>query len=169
MIFNQTTVFKFRTEFEDLDAGGVVHHPKYLMFLERARTSAMTEQGYSFGQCLRDGLAFVVAETHLKFQIPARYEQELFVLSRIVAARRSSLKIFQSIVSRCPTVEELNAMNDDFFNLEGTLFIAQLRLVGVSTQTMKPVELPEILRRSFHLPDANYFVNNPDKQKTSIG
>lgn len=169
MIFDQTSVFKFRVEFEDLDAGGVVHHPKYLMFLERARTASMIDCGYSFGQCLRDGLAFVVAEARIRYQVSARYEQQLFVLSRIVAARRSSVKIFQSIVSRCPTSDELMAMGDDFFNLEQTMFCAQLRLVAVSTQSMKPVELPEKLRKSFCLPDANYFVNNPDKQITSIG
>lgn len=168
MIFNETMVYPFRVEFDDIDAGGVVHHPKYLNFIERARCDGMRQTGYSFNDSLRDGFVFVVAETYLRYLNSARFEQNLFVLSRLVAARKSSVKVVQVIVSTCPDAECLRSIEDNLHLLPYILFSAQIRLVCVKSD-FRPSELSANLKKAFRIPDSSYFQSNPDKQKIIIG
>ncbi|MEY2987497.1 MAG: tol-pal system-associated acyl-CoA thioesterase, partial [Pseudomonadota bacterium] len=70
MHWNQTSRCDVDVQFEDIDAGGVVHHPNYLKYLERARCQAMREIGVPFENCLAQGVAFVVAEVHSKYTRP---------------------------------------------------------------------------------------------------
>lgn len=152
MRFDKTTVYPLNVEFEDIDFGGVVHHPKYFCFLERARTAAMKESGYGFQQSMKDGNVFVVAESLVKYMKPAFYEQNLYVLSRIVAARKSSLKVIQSIISEIPDEAMLQKIGDAFFELPGTIFTAQIRLVCVG-KDLKPKPIPKNILNQFQIPD----------------
>lgn len=153
MRFGTTSLFKFNVEFDDLDAGGVVHHPKYLNFLERARTAAMREAGYSFSSCMEDGYCFVVGELQSKYLKPAKYENQLFVMSRVVAARRSSMKILQTIVEKLPSEGELTEWGDNLFQASSLIFMAQLRLVCVDLKTLAPIELSHKLKQTFQIPE----------------
>lgn len=154
MNFTNTAVYPLQVQFEDLDFGGVVHHPNYLRFLERARNDAMRQSGYPFTRFLKEGHVFVVAEVQAKFVRPALPDASLFVLTRTVAARRSSLKVFQAITTCVPTPEELAAPTAAFFAARDQLFMAQLRLVCVCMHEFKPAAVPEEVRRHLGLVDS---------------
>ncbi len=48
MLFQQQpAIFSLIVEFEDVDAHGVVHHPNYLKYLEKARSYGIRKCGYS--------------------------------------------------------------------------------------------------------------------------
>jgi YbgC/YbaW family acyl-CoA thioester hydrolase len=155
MRWNYTSQFAVEVQFEDIDGGGVVHHPNYLKYLERARCQAMREIGVPFEQCLKDGVAFVVAELNSKYLRPLQFGQRVFVLTRLVALRKSSLKVFQKIISEPPTKELLDG-HQDFFSTAGrACFFAQLRLVAVNLNDARPINLPDNLRSAAGCPAAD--------------
>jgi YbgC/YbaW family acyl-CoA thioester hydrolase len=162
MRWNFTSQFVVDVQFEDIDGGGVVHHPNYLRYLERARCQAMREIGVPFEQCLKDGVAFVVAELNSKYLRPLQFGQRVFVLTRLVALRKSSLKVFQKIVVEPPSQELLAADLDFFSNSGRPCFFAQLRLVAVNLQDARPINLPEHLRNAAGCPSAEALTLRPE-------
>jgi len=152
MRWNKTTRFPIEVQFEDIDGGGVVHHPNYLKYLERARCQAMREIGVPFEDCLRRGIAFVVAEVHSKYLLPLQLGAQVMVETRLVAARKSSLKVFQKIVSTTRPVDPTLTQSDFLKADKQTYFIAQLRLVAVDLKTGKAIGVPDDLRVAGDVP-----------------
>jgi acyl-CoA thioester hydrolase len=69
---NMEHIFPLRIYYEDTDAGGVVHHGKYLGLFERARSELLLENGFDFYERHNRGEFLVVVEVNLKFRRPAR-------------------------------------------------------------------------------------------------
>jgi len=162
MRWNFTSQFAVDVQFEDIDGGGVVHHPNYLRYLERARCQAMREIGVPFEQCLKDGVAFVVAELNSKYLRPLVFGQRVFVLTRLVALRKSSLKVFQKIVVEPPAQDNLTVEQDFFTTAGRACFFAQLRLVAVDLRDARPINLPEPLRAASGCPSAEILAQRPE-------
>lgn len=165
MRWNQTARCEVDVHFEDIDAGGVVHHPNYLKYLERARCLAMREIGVPFESCLEQGVAFVVAEVHSKYLRPLRFGQKVTVLTQVAAIKTSSLKIYQKIVDLPKVPEETldNPSRHEFFSPQGaTYYQAQLRLVAVHLATGKPIPVPERIRSAGQFPDAAELQSNKE-------
>ena len=146
MRWNETSYFPIDVQFEDIDGGGVVHHPNYLKYLERARCHAMREIGVPFDECLKDGIAFVVAELNSKYLRPLTYGQRIYVHTRLVAMRKSSFKVFQKIMIDDLTLPEIRNSDQFFIKESQASFFAQLRLVAVDLKHGKPIPVPEKIR-----------------------
>ena len=73
-----------RVYWEDTDAGGIVFYANYLKFFERARTEWLRSLGLE-QQRLREqtGGVFVVSETALRYQRPARLDDLLQISARV--------------------------------------------------------------------------------------
>jgi YbgC/YbaW family acyl-CoA thioester hydrolase len=149
----ETSVYPVTVQFEDVDASGIVHHPNYLRYCERARCDAMAARGYTFGQCLADGTAFVVAESLLRYLRPAVFGDKLWVVSAYAASRKSSLKVHQVVVKAPPPGTSL-ATPGEIFRLPEAVFHGQIRLVHVESATGRPVAMTDIVRRTFGLGSA---------------
>lgn len=161
MRWKTTTRTTIEVQFEDIDGGGVVHHPNYLKYLERARCQAMREIGVPFEECLRNGIAFVVAEFSGRYLAPLKFGSRIVVETRLVAVRKSSLKVFQKIVT---TESDATSAKDDKAFLQAdrnTHFIAQLRLVAVDLASGKPMSVPDDLRLASGVPDAAVLAEEP--------
>ena len=96
-----------RIYWEDTDAGGIVFYANYLKFFERARTEWLRSLGVS-QRALREstGGMFVVAETSVRYLLPARLDDELLVTARLQEAGRASMEIHQQALLQ-PTGEVL--------------------------------------------------------------
>ena len=68
-----------RVEFEDVDMYGVVHHPRYLHFMERARVSLLHRLGFDRASLDGGAAGLVVREISLRYRQPARFGDELVV------------------------------------------------------------------------------------------
>ncbi len=161
MRWNSTSCLPIDVQFEDIDGGGVVHHPNYLKYLERGRCQAMREIGVPFEECLKDGVAFVVAELNSKYLRPLQFGQRVFVLTRLVAMRKSSLKVYQKIVTQLPTDKDLAAEVGFLNGAVGTSFLAQIRLVAVDLKNAKPIFVPESLRLAGGCPSHDELASMP--------
>jgi len=85
-----------RVYWEDTDAGGVVFYANYLKFFERARTEWLRALGVGQQQ-LRDGTGaiFVVTDTQLRYQQPARLDDLLDVTVQLAELRSASMRLKQ--------------------------------------------------------------------------
>jgi acyl-CoA thioester hydrolase len=91
--------FAVRVYFEDTDVGGVVYHANYLRFLERARSDLLRCLGIDQRACLEKGAGvYAVTEMQIKYCKPARFEDELVVVSHLAEMRRASCVIKQQIM-----------------------------------------------------------------------
>ena len=92
-----TKHFEVRVYYEDVDAGGICYHSKYLNFCERARSEIFFSQGSSPIQGDRH---FVVKKVDANFLRPARLGDTLRIESSVVDHTRASLTMSQRIFDR---------------------------------------------------------------------
>lgn len=91
--------FPVRVYFEDTDLSGVVYHANYLRFMERARSDMLAcvgiDQRASFDSA--EGV-YAVAELRIKYRRPARLDDALVVVSRVVGVRAATATIHQRVM-----------------------------------------------------------------------
>jgi len=87
-----------RVYYEDTDSGGVVYYANYLKFMERARTELLRSIGYEQDQLQRElGIIFAVRNANIHYKKPARFNDELKVITSISSLGKASLSFKQSI------------------------------------------------------------------------
>ncbi len=117
-----------RVYYEDTDAGGVVYYANYLKFMERARTECLRSIGFEQDR-LRDdyGILFAVHSVEIRYRKPARFNDELEVITRICHLGKASLVFRQSIhlagdpASRplCTATVKVVCLNAERFSAQG--------------------------------------------------
>jgi acyl-CoA thioester hydrolase len=123
--------FPVRVYFENTDAGGVVYHSEYLKFLERARTEWLRRLGYEHQALARDHrVLFVVTSMAIEFSRPARLDDSLAVSVRLESLGKV----------RCVFLQEVRRDDE-------VLVKAKVTVAAVTGEGMKPVEIPEGLRK----------------------
>ncbi len=87
--------------YEDTDAQGVVYFANYLKFMERGRTEWLREKGIEQDELRRaHGLLFTVTETSARFHKPARFNDEVVVLTRVLSRGRARFALEQAVNRR---------------------------------------------------------------------
>jgi acyl-CoA thioester hydrolase len=80
----------------DTDASGIVHHAQYLVFAERARTEMLRDHGLALDTLADVAAGFwVVRGVSATYRQPARLDDEVIMLSRVVGVRGASCDIEQ--------------------------------------------------------------------------
>ena len=116
-----------RVYYENTDAGGVVYHASYLAFYERARTEMLRACNYHQQILLEKKIAFVVRKMSIDYKRPARLDDKLNILTEIVASSATRLTFKQTIINAAHQL--INS--------------AEVLVVCVDTELMKPIALPE--------------------------
>ena len=123
--------FPVRVYFENTDAGGVVYHSEYLKFLERARTEWLRHLGYDHQALAREHrVIFVVSAAAVDFTKPARLDDTVAVSVRLESLGKV----------RCVFAQEIRRDDE-------VLVSARVTVACVTGENMKPVEIPEGLRK----------------------
>ena len=121
--------YKFRTYYEDTDAAGVIFYANYFKFTERARTELIYERLKLKHHELKEkfDVIFVVKSLSSKYIAPAKFEDQLVVISKIIEKSPVRLLLEQNI-------ERTNKL----------IFMSTIELVVVSSKG-KITKLPEKL------------------------
>ena len=147
MIFKQPNIFSLIVEFEDIDAYGVVHHPNYLKYLERARSVAMKKCGYGLDKLISAGLSLALSEVSANYLRPALLAQELLVVTRIISIGKASLSISQDIFLKSSICENTDIQCQLLVN---PIFSSQTKLVCVDFNSGKirsiPLEFKDLIK-----------------------
>ena len=76
-----------RVRYAETDQMGVVYHANYLVWMEMGRVEYCRAAGIRYRDMEReDGILLAVVEVHCRYLAPARYDDEVAIRTRIVAA-----------------------------------------------------------------------------------
>ena len=69
-----------RTRYGETDQMGIIYHPNYYIYFEMGRTEYLREAaGISYKEMEELGIMMPLTETHCKYRIPAKYDDEILV------------------------------------------------------------------------------------------
>jgi len=87
-----------RVYYEDTDAQGVVYFANYLRFMERGRTEWLRDRGIDQGRLMDErNICFSLIDTAVRFVQPARFDDRLVVVTRVVKSKGARVLFEQSI------------------------------------------------------------------------
>jgi acyl-CoA thioester hydrolase len=122
-----------RVYYEDTDLAGIVYYANYLKFIERARTEFVRGLGIDQTDLkARQGIVFAVRRVEADYLAPARFDDELVVITHPEAVTGARIVLKQD-VSRGQTL----------------LFSAHVTLVAL-TESGHPARIPANLRLGLH-------------------
>jgi acyl-CoA thioester hydrolase len=128
---SQLFEWPIRVYYEDTDAGGVVFYANYLRFMERARSEWLRSLGFEQDQLMKDpGVMFTVRRTEVDYRLPARFNDELSVITRVDKLSGASITFAQQIFRR----------GEDQPLVEGLVQVACV------TTEMKPARIPSSIK-----------------------
>lgn len=94
----ESNVLPVRVYYEDTDAQGVVYFANYLRFMERGRTEWLRAKGIDQGRLIQErNVCFSLIDTAIEFRRPARFDDMLLVLTRVVSVKGARVSFEQSI------------------------------------------------------------------------
>ena len=119
---------KVKIYYEDTDAGGVVYYANHLKYLERARSEAIYSLGLTNTNLQKDHDTLIIVKScNIEYKKPAKFEDELEIISSILSKTRTSFTMLQIIKKNEEIISE-----------------ATVQLVTVNKEG-KPIKIPEIL------------------------
>ena len=73
-----------RVRYPEVDPMGYLHHSRYLQYFEMGRVELLRASGHSYAELERDGVFFAVVKVECRYRAPARYDDELTLITRMV-------------------------------------------------------------------------------------
>ena len=124
--------FKFNVKiyYEDTDSGGVVYYANYLKFLERARSETLYSLDFTNSGLLENyGILLIVKSCNIEYKKPAKFEDELEIISEVLTFTKTSF-----------------IMKQDIMRKDEIISVAEIHLVAVD-KNGKPKKIPEELKQ----------------------
>lgn len=84
---------RLRVRFAETDAMGVVHHGRYLPYLEEARVEYLRAIGHPYASLRAEGVDIAVLEVALSYRRPVRFDEVVTVHLRIGAVTRTTFQV----------------------------------------------------------------------------
>jgi acyl-CoA thioester hydrolase len=90
---------RVRVRYAETDQMGVVYHANYLIWFEVGRVEYIRQLGLDYKSMEREeGCGIAVADVSIRYKAPARYDDELIVQTRLIAARGVLIRFGYRIV-----------------------------------------------------------------------
>jgi acyl-CoA thioester hydrolase len=122
-------LWPIRVYYEDTDSGGVVYYANYLKFMERARTEWLRAEGFEQDELIANqNVIFAVRSVQLDYLLPARFNEELVVSTKVIKKGKASISVEQRV-----------QRDSD------TLCKAIIKIASLSATDFKPAVMPEDL------------------------
>jgi acyl-CoA thioester hydrolase len=83
---------RVRVRYAETDQMGVVYHSNYLIWFEVGRVEFIRQLGLNYRQMEEEGCGIAVVDVHVRYKAPARYDDELVIETRLLAARGAVVK-----------------------------------------------------------------------------
>jgi acyl-CoA thioester hydrolase len=84
---------RIRVRYAETDQMGVVYHSNYLIWFEVGRVEFIRGLGLDYKRMeIEEGCGISVVDAHVRYRAPARYDDELVVETRLLAARGVVIK-----------------------------------------------------------------------------
>ncbi|NOQ87623.1 MAG: tol-pal system-associated acyl-CoA thioesterase [Gammaproteobacteria bacterium] len=127
-----------RVYYEDTDSGGVVYYANYLKFMERARTELLRNIGFEQDKIQQElGIIFAVHSANIQYKKPARFNDELNVVTSITSLGRASIHFKQSVFLK--TSQHAGSADD---SMAGFLCDAEIKIACLNSEKFIPQGIP---------------------------
>ena len=117
---------EIRVRYAETDQMGVVHHSRYALYLEEARTQAMREMGIPYSNLEEMGIAMPVLNLESKFIKSAKYDDVIRI---------------KTIIAKMPTVRM--EIEYEIYVKDELINTSKATLVFTDKNTFKPVRCPK--------------------------
>jgi acyl-CoA thioester hydrolase len=77
-------VIALRVRYPECDPMGYLHHSIYLQYFEMGRVELLRALGHNYSDLEKAGVFFVVVKVDVRYKAPARYDDELTLITRVV-------------------------------------------------------------------------------------
>jgi acyl-CoA thioester hydrolase len=121
-------VHRVRVRFAETDAMGIVHHSRYLPYLEEARVAYLRHIGHPYTENQAAGIDYAVLEQWIQYVEPLRFDDEVDVHLVVAGGTRTTFELAY-----------LLTVGDAVRSLGVTVH-------GAVTSTGRPARLPAWLR-----------------------
>ncbi len=123
------SVTDVRARFAETDAQGIVHHAVYLVWFELARVEFLERLAGGYTKLREQGVEALVTEAHVRFRVPARFDDRIRVGTRCVDIRGARFRF------------EYEVRRGDELLVDGWTGHG-----CVDAKTLRPTRVPEWLR-----------------------
>jgi acyl-CoA thioester hydrolase len=86
-----------RVRFDEVDQMNVVHHPRYLIYFEVARTQYLRDLGIPYADVVRGGTHLAIVEVGVRYHKSARYDDELTVFTQCTESAGARISLSYEI------------------------------------------------------------------------
>lgn len=127
-----------RVYYEDTDSGGVVYYANYLKFMERARSELLRSLGYQQDQLKQEqGIIFAVHSANIRYRKPARFNDELNVITSISSLGKASICFKQAV--HLKTTDEAG---ETIVSTSSLLSAAEIKIACLNATKFTPQSIP---------------------------
>ena len=126
MKINFTHKTSLRVRYGETDQMGYCYYGNYAQYFEVGRVEALRSLGMSYKKLEEQGVMLPVSEFSVKYKFPAKYDDELFITTKITELRGARL-VFDYIIEN---------------EKDQLIATAQTTLVFVAKETMRPISPP---------------------------
>jgi acyl-CoA thioester hydrolase len=90
---------RVRVRYAETDQMGVAYHSNYLIWFEVGRVEFIRQLGLDYKRMeIEEGCGIAVVHVDVRYRVPARYDDELVIQTRLVAARGPVVRFGYEIV-----------------------------------------------------------------------
>ena len=82
-----------RVRFAETDAMGIVHHSRYLPYLEEGRVEYMRSIGHPYTESRTEGVDYAVLEAFVQYRKPLHFDDLVTVHLQLASASRASFQM----------------------------------------------------------------------------
>jgi len=115
MLKDETVI---RVRYKDTDQMGVVYHANYLVWFEVGRTELMRKIGLPYLEYEKNGLYLPVIKVTCEYKAPAKYDDEVTVISRMESLNKTRL-VFAYEICRGTEILARGRTEHAFVTFEG--------------------------------------------------
>ena len=139
-----------RVYYEDTDSGGVVYYANYLKFMERARSELLRSIGYEQDQLQQElGIIFAVHNVNIQYKKPARFNDELTVVTSITSLGKASIHFKQSVY-----LQSSSHVESEINGSAVLLSVAEIKIACLNAEKFTPQSIPasiiKKINKEFH-------------------
>lgn len=132
-----------RVYYEDTDSGGVVYYANYLKFMERARTELLRSIGFEQDKIQQElGILFAVISASIQYKKPARFNDELNVITSISSLGKASITFKQSIYRKVSHLESSHHTDGSDEKISGLLSEADIKIACLNAKKFTAQSIP---------------------------
>jgi acyl-CoA thioester hydrolase len=84
---------QLRVRFAETDAMGIVHHSRYLPYLEAARVEYLRHLGHPYSELRKEGVDFTVLEAYMRYRQPVSFDEVVDVHLRLGSVTGATFQI----------------------------------------------------------------------------